>query len=341
MTALSKYSRIEATALWRQYPEAQRREVIVSIGDATLVITNINDQALTHWSLAAVMRANPGQPIAIFHPDGDPGETLEFAEDEAEMIAAIEKLRISIARRRPRRGRLRFGILLTSVLVIAALGFFWLPNALRTHTLTIVPAVKRVEIGTKLLKQLEPMTGVPCQNPNGTAALSRLSDRLFGSASPVRLTVVPTALQSVVALPGQRILLSRALTENSEAPDILAGYILAGAAQGAAYDPLEAMLKHAGLIETFRLLTTGTLGSDALRAFAGFLLTAPVQPASNADLLTSFERAQIRSSPYAYALDRSGQQNLTLIEADPFKRTQPPIVTSDADWIRIQNICFD
>jgi len=46
MTALSKYDRLEATGLWRADPEAQRREVIVSIGNATLVIADINDRHL-------------------------------------------------------------------------------------------------------------------------------------------------------------------------------------------------------------------------------------------------------------------------------------------------------
>ncbi|MEC7963138.1 MAG: hypothetical protein VX201_07695, partial [Pseudomonadota bacterium] len=91
-TALRKYQRLEATALWRPTPEEQRREVIVSIGDATLVITDMQDRALTHWSLPALQRANPGSWPALYHPDGDSGETLELAEGEEEMVAAIEKL---------------------------------------------------------------------------------------------------------------------------------------------------------------------------------------------------------------------------------------------------------
>ena len=92
MTALTQYSRLEATALWRQTPEAQRREVIVSIGDATLVIANINDQALTHWSLAAVVRANPTVSPAVFHPDGDPRVyNLEEKMEDIKNIAEIIK----------------------------------------------------------------------------------------------------------------------------------------------------------------------------------------------------------------------------------------------------------
>ena len=35
MTALRKYARLEASGLWRSGADAQRRDVIVSIGDAS------------------------------------------------------------------------------------------------------------------------------------------------------------------------------------------------------------------------------------------------------------------------------------------------------------------
>ena len=46
MTALSKYDRLEASGLWRPTPQDQRREVVVSIGDATLVISDMNDSQM-------------------------------------------------------------------------------------------------------------------------------------------------------------------------------------------------------------------------------------------------------------------------------------------------------
>jgi hypothetical protein len=107
MTALSQYERLEASGLWRASPDEQRREVIISLGDATLTITDMRDIALTHWSLAALERANPGKLPAIYHPDGDPGETLELDETATEMLDAIERLRRHIDRRRPKPWRLR------------------------------------------------------------------------------------------------------------------------------------------------------------------------------------------------------------------------------------------
>lgn len=139
----------------------------MSIGDATLVISDLKDQALTHWSLAALARSNPGTRPAIFHPDGDPSETLEIPDSEGEMIDAIETLRRVVERRRPRPGRLRFAGVLTSALVVAAVALFWLPGALQDHTLRVVPKVKRASIGAALLKRSNGCPAPPVPTPAG------------------------------------------------------------------------------------------------------------------------------------------------------------------------------
>ena len=54
MTALKKYQRLECTGLWRSDLSAQRREVILSFGKATLVLTDSQNRVLSHWSLIAV-----------------------------------------------------------------------------------------------------------------------------------------------------------------------------------------------------------------------------------------------------------------------------------------------
>ena len=107
MTALDKYARLEAEGLWREQEDAQRKNVIVSIGSASLIITDAQDRPLTHWSIAAIARENPGKFPALYRPDGDAGESLELAESEKQMIDAIEKLRRAVEKRRPKPGRLR------------------------------------------------------------------------------------------------------------------------------------------------------------------------------------------------------------------------------------------
>ncbi|MBQ0804754.1 MAG: hypothetical protein KBT65_07800 [Sulfitobacter sp.] len=333
MTALSKYARIEATGLWRAKPEDQRREVIVSIGDATLVISDMKDQAIAHWSLAAVARANPGTRPAVFHPDGDPSETLEIAETEDTMIDAIETLRRAVERNRP--GRLRLIGVLGSLLAVIALALFWLPGAMQDHTLKVVPMVKRASIGAALLRQIERVSGNTCTNPRGRAALTKLGTRL--SAGP--LAVLPAMTRDSIHLPGGLIVLNKTVFEDYESPDVAAGFILSEVVKRAQSDPLRDMLADVGIRENFRLLTTGEVSDAALESYAENLMAARPTPAPVEALLARFGAEKLHSTPYAEALDITGETTLALIEGDPMAGKDTAPLINDADWLRLQNIC--
>lgn len=47
------------------------------------------------------------------------------------------------------------------------------------------------------------------------------------------------------------------------------------------------------------------------------------------------------STPYARALDPSGETVLALIEADPFAKEAPRPLMPDGDWISLQAICAE
>ena len=339
MTALSKYQRLEASGLWRADADAQRTDVIVSIGDATLVITDMRERALAHWSLAAVERANPGTRPAIYHPDGDPGETLELPETEKEMVEAIEKLRGAIERHRPHPGRVRLISLLMSFAAVLALGIFWLPGAARDHAVRVVPQVKRDEIGAALLRHVQTVTGPSCRDEAAGAALTRLAKRLPAPTGPGTLAVVRAGVTPSIHLPGGTILLSHTLVEDFEDPDILAGYIIAERLRTQMHDPLSDLLDHGGLSASIRLLGTGEMKDEVLKSYAKHLLTSPPREVPENILLAGFKAWKVRSTPYAYARDVSGETTLALIEGDPFAGSAPQAVLSDADWLRLQGIC--
>lgn len=339
-TALSRYQRLEAAGLWRAGPEAQRIDVIVSVGEATLTITDLRERVLTHWSLAAIARANPGRRPALYHPDGDPGETLELGENEAEMIAAIEKLRAAVARGRQRPGRLRRVGVAASFALVLALGIFWLPGAARRHALAVVPEVKRAEIGAALLQHLYRATGPACRGPGGTAALAELGRRLPPRQGNVRFLVVRDGVAGVLRLPGGATLIRADLVEYHDEPDIAAGHVIAAYLRAEARAPLDLLLSEAGLWSSLRLLATGSLEDAVLAAHAQSLLTAPPDAVEPETMLEGFRHWQVRARPYAFALDITGETTLPLIEADPFATGDPPPpILSDADWLRLQAIC--
>ncbi|MEM1235739.1 MAG: hypothetical protein AAGI10_02135 [Pseudomonadota bacterium] len=336
MTALKDYAKLETSGLWRSGPDAQRRNVGVSFGNATLVISDNAGKPLTHWSLAAVHRINPKNTPALFAPDEGENETLEL--DDADMILAIEQVQRAISRARPKPGRLRWTILAASAAAIVALGVFWLPGALIKQAVTVVPDVKRAEIGTALMGRMARLTGQPCADPFGTVALRRLQ----GAIAPEnRLHILRQGLTTTASLPGGHILIARQVLEDHDDPSVPAGYVVAELTRTAIQDPLDSLLRTSGAYSAFRLLTTGTLPDDVLDAYAESLLTAPDRDVPEETLIFAFQEAQVTTRPYAYALDVTGETTVTLIEADPFNGVPPVNHLSDGDWLSLQGICLN
>jgi len=336
MTALKQYEKLEAPGLWRESLATQRREVYVSFGDTSLVIRNQAEEPLAHWSLPAVQRLNPGQEPAVYSPNADANETLEI--DDSTMIEAIEKVRSAIEKRRPHPGRLRLVILASIVAVIAALGVFWLPGALERHTVRVVPFETRQQIGEQVLTHITRLTGKACSNPLGDRALTSLTTRLLANPRG-RVLVLADGITKSASLPGGIILLNKVLVEDHEQPEVAAGYIVLEQLRSSAVDPLSRLLKHAGGVATFRLLTTGSIDDAALRAFAQYVLTAPSEMPSDSMLLARFKSARFSSSPLAFEIDISGETTLPLIEADPFGNQSYTPLLSDANWVSLQGIC--
>ena len=293
MTALKQYARLESIGVWRDGPEARRRDVFVSFGDSSLVISDKADMPITHWSLAAVRRVNAGERPAVFSPGADATETLEV---------------------------------------------LWLPGALLRHTVSVLPPATRDAIGGALLAQITRISGPPCAAERGPEALALLEARLLGPGGG-RILILPAGVRTTVHLPGGRILVGRDLVEDHETPDVVAGYVLAETLRREAEDPMARLLRAAGTMATFRLLTTGEFPEGRLAAYAEALLTAEPDPVSDEALLARFAAAKVPASSSAYAVDITGENTLGLIEADPMWENGATPVLADADWVGLQGIC--
>ncbi len=338
MTALKKYERLESPGLWRADAKAQRRDVVVSLGEATLTISDAADTALAHWSLPAIIRRNPGQRPAIFSPGSDTEEELEL-EDDA-LIGALEKLRAVIEKRRPHRGRLRQVLTIGALAALTAGAVFWLPGALVSYTVNIVADATRVQLGERLTANIHRVAGRRCREPLGEAALASLGRSLLGEAAP-RIEVLSDLPRPALHLPGGVILLARPLIEEYDSPFVAAGFILAEDEYARQNDPLLALLESAGLIATLKLLATSEMDDAVLQRFSEQVLVADHPPLPTDRLLARFQAAGQPASPYAYALDPTGETTLALIEADPvpLAMAQPPV--SDGDWVSLQGICAE
>lgn len=338
MTALTKYQKLESPGLWREAEHAQRREVIVSLGDTSLVLSDPRQEvALAHWSLPAVQRLNPGEMPALFSPDPDAGEALEL--DDADMISALETVNAALFAARPHPGRLRNLMLGAAALGVVGVSVFWLPDALIRHTASVLPAATRGEIGSIVLEDLTRVTGQPCASRRGQVALNRLDDKLFGAGNSTSLLVVREGVATALHLPGRQIVLSETLLAEQDGPDLIAGFALANRVALEQDDPMIGLLNFVGLRATFQLLTTGVLPDGAVTGYTATLLARVSASPAPAVLLPRFEAAGVASTPYANMLDPGGSSLRALVEEDPFSNVIPAALLTDEDWLSLQDIC--
>lgn len=337
MTALTEFERLEAQGIWRATPRAEPREVIVSVGEATLIIFDpATEEPLSHWSLPAVARLNDGELPAIYTPrPEEPDETLVI--DDPLMLEAIERVHRAIETHRAHPGRLRgVATLIAAALMLMGL-IFWLPDALVRYAARVAPPAQTRAIGEAVLAELSSLTGQVCVRASGQAVLDWLGPRLVGDGAALRM--VPR-LNSARRLPGNLYVLGADLVEAAAGPEAAAGHLLvASQTQSDAEVTLHA-LEYAGAQAALKLLTLGRLPENALAGYSGQLLTsAPARPDDQV-LMELFNRTDLPITPYARSVDPTGETVLELIEADPYRTTPPqkPLLTPP-QWQAMQQIC--
>lgn len=335
-TALTQYQRLESLGLWRETADAQRREVVVSFGAASLVLSDFNGTPLTHWSLAAVNTGTSGQLPVIYTPDRGGGETLEI--DDAQMVDAISRVRAAMRRAGPHPGRLRWIITAALLVVFAALLLFWLPGVSAKYAARVLPEAKAEEIGEDLMMQAARLTGQPCEAPGATHALSIFERWLMPGGG--RIHVVDLGGRYSAHLPDGQVLVNRLLIEEHAGPEVAAGFVLLELARMQQADPMVGLFRHIGTRGTLAFLASGTLNREALGAFARARLTdTPARP-DDALLLAEFARVGLTTSAFAMELGGTGVSVQALIEGDPVKGSYRPGI-EDGDWIALQGICND
>ncbi|MCC5991865.1 MAG: hypothetical protein JJT99_05010 [Rhodobacteraceae bacterium] len=340
-TALKKYSKLEGPGLWSGAVADQRRDVIVSFGEATLVISDSRSlHVLSHWSLAAVERLNPGAHPALFSPDGGAEEVLEL--DDTLLIEALEEVRAALITQPGWFERLRLPVMLALSAAALGLGALLLPPALVDHTAAIVPMAKRAEIGERILADLQQSGAQLCQGAQGAAALAMLSRVLFDV--PVRVVVMrdlPAAPPRIQPLPGAVLLVDAGVLYLADNVDSLAGALVMARLHAQAQDPLRPLLYHVGVITTFRLLTTGSLRPGAARGYARIALSRPLPDLSGGDLAAAFHgRVGLLAALQANAALHDPALTEMLATLAPAARPDTPTAAlTDGQWVSLQNIC--
>ena len=335
MTALERYQRLEATGLWREGADATPREVIVSFGDATLTLSDLEERPLGHWALAGMRVLEETPEASVYATTPDAYETLAIRDDD--MIAAIAAVsRAPGPHRRPapaRRSR-RMWIALALMALVAAVATVG-PVLLRGQAVRMTSPEGAAEYGDRMLLDIMDRRGALCAAPEGIRALEDLAARVLPGSDMTTIRVLGLGTAPFALLPGGAILLDRRVVETAPGPEVIAGWIaLAGPTPGPDAG-VEALMRVAGPLGQLRHVFSGDVGAPVLaRAAAAVLDTEP--PADRAPLaMARVETAGMGSAPFAESLRAAGVAAPAGSTGDPLAA---PAVAA-AEWAAIRAVC--
>lgn len=338
MTALERFIRLEALGSWRQTPQAEPREVVVSFGNATLILRDMHDAPLGHWALNATHVIASTETGTTYATTDDADETLVIADFEMiRAIAAISAHKSPRLQRRSPPGWFYAALAVSLVAVVLWSG----PDLLRRYTATAIPGAQSERIGAAMLTEIVALQGRICQNPTALPAVEKLLQRLFPGDASWRLHVLPMNARPSASLPGGHVLLNKAVLDALIEPDELAGYIALEAARASAGAPLTTLLRDASLGVSLGLLLRGQLDAAVSRQTSQRILAGTGLPETRYDAaaLAILAAARIDTRPFAWALARSGADDARASGFDLPPPAGASAALADQDWVALQDIC--
>jgi Zn-dependent protease with chaperone function len=373
MTALAKYDLLEAPGRYFDGETARSQDVIVKFGDATLMVLDVRDVPITHWSLAGLRdlsSGNPGDGLTLT-PDPDGDERLMV--DDAEMMAAIRAVCPDLyQRRKPSGSRVR-KVAFWSVAALASLYLtvFHLVPALSDRLATMIPPEAEIAMGEEMTDQFaelltEGEEAYFCASPNGDRALARMVTRLASRADPyIPLTVriLDHDMVNAFALPGGQIVIFRGLLRAADTPEEVAGVLAHEIGHVVARDPTRLTLRSAGSAGLLGLLLGDFTGATVTIALSEAILRSGYQreAETEADAFAA-ELLRLESLPTAPMADfflklkvLSGEAPslLSHLSSHPDLQQRADItraadsvgnapfepILSDQEWVALRNIC--
>jgi hypothetical protein len=149
MSARQTYILFAAPGRWREAPDGPARDVIVSLGNATLVLTDVQDRILGHWALAGIRAVGESDGSIVYTMAGDGADTLSIGDRD--MNAAIAEFSCASSSPTPRARRTRRRrlpvvaplMILGAVTMLAVYG----PPVIRAQSKRLIAREQAIEAG--------------------------------------------------------------------------------------------------------------------------------------------------------------------------------------------------
>jgi hypothetical protein len=284
MTAIEKYTRLEALGQWKESPDHTAREVVVSFENATLVLSDVKEKPLCHWAMAATFRISLDGSNAVYTPDTEGFETLEI--NDAQMVDAIAQVSSAAVTEKPRTHWLRwvFLLLILGTLVTVTVAT---PALMRSQAVRMTGPESARKLGADMISSLSVKT---CREPRADTARALFLSRAFPGGRTILL--IATDQPHVGVFPGGIVLIGGQILQQLHSPEDLADLVTALKDEG--NDKVEQLFETSSIKELFVYITSGKLSETRINTVAQNIISA-------ADNGTSI---QIKSGQYTHPILR-------------------------------------
>jgi Zn-dependent protease with chaperone function len=256
-----------------------RHEVTVTLGAASLVISDHAGNVLANWPYNELEPLTaPDKVLRVGRRGNDQLERLEIFDPDFAHAVDVQAIHIDRtgAIQRRQRGRV-IGWTLAATVSLLLVAYFGIP-ALAERIAPLLPVAIERKLGDAVDMQMRAMldagktgSAFECGKAEGEkagrAALNKMIHRLeavAGLPGPLRSTVVRKEEANAFALPGGQIYIFRGLIDKAENADEVAGVIAHEIGHVAHLDGTKAVLQAGGLSFLFGMLLGDFVGGGAV-----------------------------------------------------------------------------
>ncbi|MEO1468561.1 MAG: M48 family metallopeptidase [Pseudomonadota bacterium] len=353
---------------------ARAKEVIVGLGQRSIVIFGHGDVAIAHWPLGA-LRASRGGGIGelTLMPGFDSGEQLII--DDPEMIRIVKKVCPRLYRSPGRNKGVRRAVVWGGLAVgsVATIVFVIMP-AMADRLAPMVPFERARALGDASVQQQAAFLARSsrfedglCDGPKGRAALDKMTARLMPHADlpyPTRVDVLDSEIVNATASGGGRVLLYRGLIDKSKSPEEVAGVLAHEMGHEVHHHVMTGVLRRAGTTGVLAIVLGDFFGGGAAAGLGELMIetsyTREHEREADDQAIAIMTAAGLPTTPFAGFFARmedeygSTPAALELISSHPQPGDRAekaraantvgsqydPILT-DAEWVALQNICIE
>ncbi|OUS04498.1 hypothetical protein A9Q96_16315 [Rhodobacterales bacterium 52_120_T64] len=265
MTAIEKYTRLEALGQWREVPDQSPREVVVSFGNASLVLSELNENPLCHWAMAATCRLSLDGSKAIYTPDTEGFETLEI--DDAEMVEAIAQVSRAVVATERKTSWFHWVFLAMATAAIGS-AFYATPSLLRGQAARMTGPESARKLGSDMVTTL----GIDiCRAPRADVVRELFQSRVFLESRA--LLLIARHQQHSSVFPGGIVVIGGDALQAMRTPNDLADLTTTLLAQSDL--ALEKLFEGSSTRELFEYITSGKLADERLAQAAQNITDSP------------------------------------------------------------------